>query len=282
MINHQVKASSIKAILVLASLVLATWSSLAGAQNNYDDHQLKDRWRIHAGGLRTEDTNTTIRLDSSVGLGTFVELENKLNVESSVTVFRFDGHYRFNRAHRVEWSWYNIVRDGSATVEEELQIGDKIYEVGMSMDTQVKTNILKLNYAWSFINVERYEFFLGAGLNVSDTNFKFTGRGTSESVEYEDGAAIPLPTLAFGGRYNISDDVRILFRSENLSFDISGYEGRFKDSYIFLEYDFTEHFGIGGGLNSFHVSGSGDVNENLNGKFESSYRSFLLYLKYQR
>ena len=93
---------------------------------------------------------------------------------------------------------------------------------------------------------------------------------------------MPLPTLGFGGRYNVNSKTAILLRSENLNVDVRGYKGRFQDTSLLLEYDFTDHFGIGGGINVFNFTASGEINDDFEGEIESSYRGFLLYLKYQR
>ena len=112
-----------------------------------------------------------MRVDSELyGLGTKVELEDQLNVARNVTVARLDGYYRFNRAHRLEWTYYSQDRSGTrARLNEDVSIGDVIIPATYSIDTELDVNLAKVSYAWSFINTEPYEFFLDftAGLDVS-------------------------------------------------------------------------------------------------------------------
>ena len=65
------------------------------------------------------------------------------------------------------------------TVSEEFQIGDEIFEVGDSVQTEWKAGILNVGWNWSFINVKMYEFWVGAGLNIRDLEVSFSQTDTA-------------------------------------------------------------------------------------------------------
>lgn len=265
-------------LLTLALCLTSTFDQVL-AQARYDDHELRDRFRITLGVFGTNNTSSKLRIDSnSLGLGTIIDLEDGLNVEDSATVARLDGFYRFNRAHRIEWTAYSLTRNGRNTLNTSITIGDTVFPVGFTVDSEWKLKINQMGYSWSFINVDKYEMFLGAGLNVRDLSVTFSGTDPlSGTVRTYDGdGSLPLPTFSAGMRYNILDKLAVRFRFENFFLEIGDSKGLMQDAYLLLEYDFTKNFGIGGGLNAytFDVESKKD---DFTGEIESSYFGLLLY-----
>lgn len=254
------------------------------AQARYDGHELRDRFKLAVGGFHTSNTTTTLRIDSRrLALGTLLEVENRLNVQDSITGGRLDGFYRFDRANRIEWTYYSQSRAGSKPLlDEELHIGDVVIPIDYSLTTQLDFNISKIGYAWSFVNTSTYELFLGAGLNVRDIRLKFRGEGLlagqGDTRVFETREALPLPTFTAGLRYSIGDRWGVHFRAESFFLGVDENRGRMQDTYLLVEYDFSKNFGIGWGLNAYNVDLEMTLDEGRAGKIESSYLGFLLYL----
>ncbi len=83
------------------------------AQERYDDREPREKFQIQVGGYHQRDIKTTLRINAtSVNLGSFLELEDNLDVDSDLSVFRLDGFYRFNPRHRIDWTWYVSDREG--------------------------------------------------------------------------------------------------------------------------------------------------------------------------
>lgn len=265
-------------VLAGALAMLASALTPAAAQNRYDGRELNDKFMIRVGGFNQNDTDTTIRIDSSVGIGTILDLEDTLNVQSSSTVVRIDGHWRFSERNRAEWSLYNIKRDGTTTTLEQIEIGDSVFPVGATIFSEWDFEILKGSWAWSFINVEKYEFYVGAGLNISNAGLTFSAQDVTGEIRYDGDGLIPLPTFTFGGRFKITRKLALNFRTEFFRLEIGDFKGSLQDTYILLDYDITDHFGIGGGLNTFNFDLEMTQDE-LTGSIESSYNGVLFYLK---
>ena len=195
-------------LLPLAAIALSTTGAFdqASAQERYDDHELRDRFRISLGGFESKNISSRLRVDSKdLGLGTIIDLEDDLNLDDSVVVGRMDGFYRFNRAHRIEWTSYSLTRNGYNTIDKEITIGDTVFPINYTVDSTWKFKINKIGYSWSFINVDKYEMFLGAGVNYRKMSLTFEGRGGAllqEERMYESGTSLPLPTVTAGIRYN--------------------------------------------------------------------------------
>ena len=108
--------------------------------------------------------NTEARFDSSLGNGTDMDLETDLGLDSSDSVFRVDGYFRFNERHRADFSVFDLSRKNSKQIERDIQWGDTLY----SIDTVVKSDnglsIYKAAYTYSFLNGE--DGYLGATFGV--------------------------------------------------------------------------------------------------------------------
>ncbi|MCZ6666923.1 MAG: hypothetical protein O7B81_16610 [Gammaproteobacteria bacterium] len=270
-------------ILLTISLALALPCVFAPAfaQERYDDHELRDRFKIKLGGFNPRNSDSTIRIDSRfLGLGTVIDLEDNLQVDDSARVARLDGFYRFNRAHRLEWSYYSLKREGSAFVGQDLQIGEITFPLGFQIDSTWKLSVAKVSYAWSFINTDPYEFYIGAGLNVRDISLKFNGTGVVSGTrrDFDESGTLPQPTLTAGMRYNVLDNLALLFRTEAFALEFGDSKGRIQDTYFLLEYDITRNFGIGGGINLYNLDIEIDKGGDFTGEVESSYLGLLLYL----
>ncbi len=155
-------------LLTLALCLTSTFDQVR-AQARYDDHELRDRFRITLGGFGTNNTSTKIRIDSNNRvLGTLIDLEDGLNVEDSATVARLDGFYRFNRAHRIEWTAYSLTRNGRKTLNTSRTIGGTVYPVGFSLDSEWKLKINKPNNAMIWLGyADAISYLLTKDVNLS-------------------------------------------------------------------------------------------------------------------
>jgi len=265
------------------ALILSLTCSTAWAQSRYDDHEGDERLKILVGGFRTQDLSSEVRVDSRrYGFGTVLKLEDQLNLKSAVTTARLDGFYRFNRAHRLEWTFFSQDRSGlKAVLDDDVSIGDIVIPAMYSIDTILNIRFQKVSYAWSFINTRPYEFFVGAGVNQRHVSLTVHGTGTVAGTEdirtFEDGSSLPLPTITTGMRYNITDRLKLNFRLESFFLRLGEDTGRWNDSYLTLEYGVSSHFGFGGGLNASSLSIKTKVDDDLTVGLDSSHVGLLLY-----
>jgi hypothetical protein len=104
----------------MALALLCAVSLPALASDNYDDSPPAERMKVRLGVFVIDRFDTTARFDSrTVPIGTVIDLEDSFNVDSSETVGRIDGFYRFNQRHRFDWTYYSSRRDGSAVATQE-------------------------------------------------------------------------------------------------------------------------------------------------------------------
>ena len=280
------KIAFLSRALELTSILSLSICSLphVAAQARYDDHEMRDRIFVSLGGLSTQNMQSQLRIDpKGVGIGTIVDLEDDFDLPKSVSVLRLDGYFRLSKAHRIEWTYFALERDGSATlVDRDVQIGDVVFPIQYRVASDWKFSVIKASYSYSFINTAKYEFYLGGGLNIRNISFGFTGvgsvLGTTETRVFDDNGKLPLPTLTVGMQYNVSDKLSIRFRTESFFIEINDTSGRWQDTYALVDYRIGDRVGIGGGVNVFNIDLEGGLRDNYRAQTESSYTAFLLYV----
>ena len=280
------KIAFLSRALELTSILALSICSLphVAAQARYDDHEMRDRIFVSFGGLSTQNMQSQLRIDpKGVGIGTIVDLEDDFDLPKSVSVLRLDGYFRLSKAHRIEWTYFDLKRDGSATlVDRDVQIGDVVFPIQYRVASDWKFSVIKASYSYSFINTAKYEFYLGGGLNIRNISFGFTGvgsvLGTTDTRVFDDNGKLPLPTLTVGMQYNVSDKLSIRFRTESFFIEINDTSGRWQDTYALVDYRIGDRVGIGGGVNVFNIDVEGGLRDNYRAQTESSYTAFLLYV----
>lgn len=265
-------AKRLLCILVLQAIAVAQ-PTMA---QRYDDSDT-DRFALKLGGYAVQDTRTRVRVDKSGGiLGTVLDLEDTLDVDSTADVARLDGYYRFNPRHRLVFSYFKIDRDGTAGLLEDVQFGDELFGAGARVNTDIESEVLKVGYSYSYIHVKQFEFGIGAGLHVTNTEVSMKGTNTSQSEDV-DGTA-PLPVVSGSGRFDLTPKLRVQAKYDLFFLSTDSYDGTFSDFLLSLEHQTFKNAGFGLGFNRINIDFETDDGE-WRGEFESVNNGWLLYLK---
>jgi hypothetical protein len=257
-------------MLVLSMLTVNTYAS------QHQSYAPPEKWSLSIGSFSMQDFDSTIRVDSSTGIGgTSIILERDLRVESSTDAGRITGYYRFNDKHRLDFSHYQFNRQGSTSLNIDISYGDQTFATNTRLDTEIKNEITKISYNYSLININKFEFGIGAGLHLSKTSVTLQAPSLNEA-ERASGSGL-LPVLSYSANYRVSDRFSIGGKNEHFFLDQDSYKGSFNDFYLTAEYMFSEHWGIGAGYNSLSFNFDTD-DGSLRGGFSRSYRGLLVYL----
>jgi hypothetical protein len=280
------------AIIVITSLALGLAPGtgvLAG--DRYDDEQPAERFKLRIGGFLIDRFDTTARFDSTrYPIGTLIDLEEDFNVDPSETVLRIDGFYRFNNRHRMDWTYYRSRRSGTAVAEKEYIIGDPddpdggfIIPKDARVTTQWNYDLLKIGYAYSFLNKHRYEMFIGAGLNIRnldiEIDYEVTITTFGENDKLDGEGLIPLPTAVIGGRWNFTDKWQGIFKYELFMLEIGDYKGSQQDFQLLFEHSTFKHVGFGLGVNTVDINIRAQ-DDRIRGEFDSRILGLLGYIKF--
>ena len=281
-----------KTIPLITALALSIAShSYAVEDDRYDDYEAAERFKLRIGGFLIDRFDTTARFDSTqFPIGTLIDLEENFNVDTSETVLRIDGFYRFNNRHRVDWTYYRSRRSGTAIATQDYIIGDPDDPEGgfvIPTDSRIQTHwdfdLLKVGYAYSFLNKRRYEMFIGTGLNIRNLDIAISYQAAISTFGAEDSfdseGLIPLPTAVIGGRWNLTDKWQSIFRYELFMLEVGDYKGSQQDFQLLFEHSTFKHVGFGLGINTVNINMRAQ-DETIRGEFDSRILGLLGYIKF--
>jgi len=263
-------------IFTIAALLMVT-GLLSG--NTADAQEAKsvanpDKVMIRLGAYYVDRASTDFLVLSSMGTGAGVSFDKDLGGDTTDSVARIDGYYRFNDRHRLEFGSFTVDRDGVTTLTVDLDIGDEMFMATETLTSNIKYTIAKVGYAYSFYHSPQVELSLAAGLNITDYDIGYSGsNGTSGAS----GVTAPLPLFGLQMTYAISPKWSVRYLSEAFYIDIEdSLKGTLLNSEFSIEYKAFKNFAIGAGAT--RVSTDFDVNDDdWKGSFNDSHRGYLVY-----
>lgn len=270
--------------IMVSSLTLAHDGHEVAVDKNSDAYPWS-KYSLSLGAF-VSHTDTSLRVGSGVGLD--IDLEDLTGVESTNTVFRVDGSWRFtdNLKHRMDLSWFAFHRNASRVVAQELSFEDKdgnqiVVPLGTKVDTDFDIDIFQLGYSYSFLQDERTDLAVGAGLYIMPISTGFKAAGFIED-ETDQGFTAPLPVFNFRADFAIAEKWKIRSQAQFLYLEIEQFEGSIVELKAAVEYEAFEHVGFGVGFDSFTFSLAGDGSEDypgidLRGDLDFTYTGLQIY-----
>jgi len=229
-----------------------------------------DKFMIRLGSYFVSRADTDITVLSNVGVGTSISFSRDLGGETTDSVPRLDGYYRFNDRHRLEFGSFAVDRSGTTTTT--VTIGDET--LTGTITSNIKYTTTKIGYAYSFYHSPQVELSLAAGLNITKYDISYSG---STSGSGTNGVAAPLPVFGLAMTYAISPKWSVRYLSESFFIDIEDtLKGTLLNYELDIEYKATKHFAIGAGITRVSTDFTVD-DDDWQGAFSDSHRGALLY-----
>ena len=237
-----------------------------------EDEKFPDRFMLRLGGYHARNANTIMRLDANdLPVGTYIDFDQTLGGDTSTTVARMDGLYRFNDKHGLGLSWYALKFKGSRFLSKDLTWGDQTYAASTQVDSEIKFDVYKLNYQYSLFHNEKVELGALFGFHVMRTSAGISASGTVQSQAQA--ITAPLPVFGLFADYNFTPRFSAFY---NYQWFFINYQDKVKgglqDFLIGLEYRLFRHVALGAAYNRFALSleAKGDtatlnLNTNWNG-----------------
>ena len=246
--------------------------------SSFAQDRQRERGSILLGAFVT-DRDTSARLDSDTGggAGSDIDLEDDLGLESSTSVFRFGGYYWLKPRQRVDFSIFDLSRDASRTIQENIEFGDQTFAINTVVTTSNDTTITKVDYTFAPLNKQRG--FLGVifGLYVSSNKLTLS-QPTLGTRESEDLTA-PLPVLGLRGEYEVTERITLRGAAQWFGIDTGDVGGRLVDTYVGGDYSFGRRFAVGLAYNDVALKVDATDDTGWNGQLDWGYDGILLYFK---
>ena len=259
---------------------LLLWSFIAAAlfgvpQFAVAENLEGDRFSLSLGVFVT-DRDTDTQLDGTT-TGSDINFEKDLGLDTSDTVFRIDGYYRFNERHRVDFSLFDLSRSASTTINRDIQWGDTSYTVNTVVDTDVDLKIYKAAYTYAFMRRDKGYLGATAGLYVADTRSSISEQNLGQATIGE--ITAPLPVIGLRGEYALSDRWSFRGSGEFFFIEYEDIDGSLVDLYAGVDYQVLENMSIGLGVNSVSIDVDA-TKTSFAGGIDWQYVGGLLFLKF--
>ncbi len=234
-----------------------------------------DKFMIRLSSYHVSRADTDFLILSSMGTGAGVSFEKNLGGDTTDSVARIDGYYRFNDRHRLEFGSFTVDRDGVTTLTAVLNIGDETFAINETVTSNIKYTITKVGYAYSFYHSPQVELSLAAGLNITD--YEISYRNDDSSTSGASGVTAPLPLFGLQMTYAISPKWSVHYLSEAFYIDIEDtLKGTLLNSELGIEYKAFKNFAIGVGITRVSTDFKVD-DDDWQGSFNDSHRGYLVY-----
>ena len=233
------------------------------------------RASLSAGAAFYGNFDTTMRVDGEQGVGAVLDMEDLLGLDDDNLVARFDAFYSFSPRHRIDLSVYDLGRNGTRTIDEDLQVGEVVIPAG-EVHTSLDTLIVKAAYRYNFVADERAAIGASFGLHTLGIDFAIDSAEFEVSEDF--GVTVPLPVLGLHGEYALSERWKLLASAELFQIDLGFAQGFLADNRLALEHDLFDHFGWGLAFNGFQLDAEYEDSP-LTADMEYAYQGAFLYLR---
>lgn len=270
---------------------LAAQETVADDGSTAVDFALDPSWehfRVSIGGFIVR-FDSRIRLDSEEhGIGTEIGLEDDLGFDPDNLDFRIFANYRLGKRSDLTFGYYQWNRGADHVIDEEVQWGDYIIEVGASIDLRNRTKVAQVSYEYSVLQKKKWDLGLSAGLSLFNFDFDLDIDGTIRPIEEEDGDGIgggtrqsndlvaPVPAFGLNLRYAIGPDLGATLRGQFFAFQADTWGGSMADIVLAVDWFPWKHVGLGAGINSVRLNYDRDRKGEL--KVDYDYNGVIVYV----
>lgn len=273
---------AIQVVAPAAALLLLLSAGQGQAQSSSDYVAIKgmdERFRLDLGGFFQEFT-TTIRIDSATtGLGTEVNLEDDLGLDSSQANFRADAYWRFGRHGRLDFAYTGWNRKANRVIDRDITIGDTVYHAGATMESRLKVSLFELYYGYSFWNTPQFEAGLQLGLSALVNDAQFEGTGTVSGGGSSTGGSFvsetrsttaPVPAIGAHFRYTLLPGFLASARIRGVGATIDNYKGSSFQWRVALDYYPWKNVGFGAAYDYMDINVEKQADRSLELKYKYS------------
>lgn len=246
---------------------------------------------LRAGSMFASAFNTEASLDSSLGIGTSVRLEDELDMADNADSFPADLYWRIGRRHRIDLGWFDLERSGTRTIDSEIRWGELEFDVGATVTAELQTEVIPLRYTYNILAGDDHELGLGLGvygmmLRASMKGEVSAGSGGSGTLEDSQTfrSPVPLPVFSVQGGWAFADRFRAVgllqvfyIELKNDIGELDEMQGSIVDASLGVEYDATDNVCIGTSVNWFRFDAMAR-NEPLELEVNYDFTGLFLYL----
>ena len=227
-------------------------------------------------GAFSDNIDSRIVRDSSAGVpGSEIDLDDLLGISAEETVMQFDAIFRIGVYHRLEFGYFEMSRNGVATLPDSITFAEENFPAGATVNSSFESEVLRFGYAYSLMNDDQKELGVMAGLHYS--RFSTVIEDPDSGQRAASSTSTPLPVIGLHGAVALGQKMTLGARIQIFRMDFDQFEGSMNYATIDLQRHFGENFSVGLGYNyyAFKLVSSEDSSR---GTLEVRHRGPVLFL----
>ncbi len=271
-----------KLSICFLTIILIVFPQSVLTANDNDQDKPWEKLNIKLGGyIVALDSDVSIGSER-LGIGASIDVEEALDLETSLSVFRAEALYRFDRRrrHQIDLKYFDFRRKATKNLTKDIEFRDKIYSIGTDVDSFFNIRVFKASYGYAFFQDDRFSMSASLGLFITPIEF---GADADKIGSEDEDITAPLPVLGLNVDFALTPKLFIKQNIEFFYFEINDFIGTLTSANVALEYNAWKHLGLGIGYDifRFRIESQGEDYPGIDftGKIEFGYSGLLLYGK---
>lgn len=163
---------------------------------------------------------------------------------------RFDATHDFNDRHALRLTLAPLEVDGTGSLNKDITFKGDVFTADTPVKGKYKFNTYRLTYRWSFYNLKRWRWGLGAAALVRDADITLEQGNKKQSKD--DLGLVPLFHLY--GKYRLNDQASVILDVEGAWSPM----GRAVDAALTAQYDFDSGWYLASGYRTLEGGADND------------------------
>ena len=246
-------------ILISAFFLMSLSVGAAGAQESDGSDKyhpfLSDTFHIGLGVYRPTKKNK-IGVDLNLPNDS---IQESLDGTEDQTTAMLDFRWRYTKNWSFQANYWTTSTDSRETLTENFEFGGEVFQAGSFVGSGVDSSIARLFWGRSFFRKPNTDWGVGLGLHWMEMDVFVEGQilaipGPGLEFRRESASAVaPLPNLGIWYMYSWSPKWVLLTRLDWLDVTFEEFSGSMFDASVGVNYQMSDHFGVGLALNAFKL-----------------------------
>jgi hypothetical protein len=235
---------------------------------------LHDRFYFGVGAF-VPKTTTTAQFDSArLGVGTSIDFEQALGMQTQKTVPEFFARFRMTDRWRIEASYFALNRSGNRSLDNSIQWGDQVFPANAQVSSKFNFSDTRVSAGYSFFKTADKELGVGLGFHVA--SYQASLNTNSFGSQASDVLA-PLPVLSLYGLFALTSEWAVGGRLDRFSLTYNNVSGNISSMGLDLMYQPFRNVGFGLGYRSLFITVT-DSSSDATKKFNQTFQGPLLFM----
>jgi hypothetical protein len=211
------------------------------------------------------------------------DLQESLDSSESQTTAMLDLRWRYTENWSFQANYWATSSESRDTLNKDFSFQgddgeDIVFKGGSFVGSGIDTSIARLFWGRSFFRTPSTDWGVGLGLHWMEIDAFVEGQisvagpsGTESEFRHEDASAVaPLPNFGIWYMHSWSPKWVLITRLDWLDVTFEEFSGRLLDASVGVNYQMSDHFGVGLAVNAFDLDVGVDADNGWSGDVETS------------